>query len=62
MAYQIRWSPRAASNLENICEYIAKDSEHYAALFAKKIISLVKTIPQFPKAGRMVPEYHDVNL
>jgi toxin ParE1/3/4 len=62
MAYQIRWSPRAVSNLEDTCEYIAKDSEHYAALFAKKIISLVKNIPQFPKAGRIVPEYTDENL
>ena len=62
MAYQIRWSPRAVSNLEDTCEYIAKDSEYYAALFAKKIISLVKTIPQFPKAGRIVPEYNDENL
>jgi len=62
MAYQIRWSPRAISNLENTCAYIAGDSEYYAALFAKKIISLVKAIPQFPKAGRIVPEYNDENL
>jgi toxin ParE1/3/4 len=62
MAYQIRWSPRAVSNLEDTCEYIAKDSAYYAALFAKKIISLVRTIPQFPTAGRIVPEYSDKNL
>ena len=29
MALKIKWSPRAASNLEEICEYIAKDSESY---------------------------------
>ncbi len=39
-----------------------KDSRHYAILFAKKIVSIIKTIPQFPKAGRIVPEYNDENL
>ena len=28
----------------------------------KKIISIIKDIPRFPKAGRMVPEYGDENL
>ena len=62
MAYEIRWSPRAADNLEDVCDYIAKDSEYYAALFAKKVNSVIKSIPQFPKAGRIVPEYRDDNL
>jgi plasmid stabilization system protein ParE len=62
MAYSIKWSPRAASHFEEICDYIAKDSRYYAALFAKKIVSIVKTIPHFPKAGRIVPEYNNENL
>jgi len=62
MAYHIKWSPRAASHFEGICDYIAEDSKYYSALFAKKIISIVKAIPQFPKAGRVVPEYNDENL
>lgn len=63
MAYKIKWSPRAASNFENICNYIARDSEYYAALFAKKVNAIIKSIPQFPKAGRIVPEYEkDENL
>lgn len=62
MAYKIIWSPRAASNLEDICEYIARDSKYYAALFAKRIIAIVKNIPEFPKSGRIVPEYNNENL
>ena len=62
MAHHIKWSPRAASHFEGICDYIAKDSKYYSALFAKKIISIVKAIPRFPKAGRIVPEYNDENL
>jgi len=62
MAYKIKWSPRAASNFEDICNYIGKDSEYYASLFAKKVNSLIKAIPRFPKAGRIVPEYGDENV
>ena len=62
MAHSIKWSPRAVSNFEGICGYIAKDSKYYAVLFAKRIISIVKSIPQFPMSGRVVPEYNDENL
>ncbi|MFH1562475.1 MAG: type II toxin-antitoxin system RelE/ParE family toxin [Nitrospirota bacterium] len=62
MAYKIRWSPRAASNLEEICNYIGRDSVYYAGLFAKQINAVIKSIPQFPEAGRIVPEYGDKNL
>lgn len=62
MAFKIIWSPRAASNLEEICDYISKDSEYYAALFAKRVIRLIKKIPDFQKSGRIVPEYNDENL
>lgn len=56
------WSPKAAADLEEICEYIAKDSEYYAKLFAQKVITLIENIPQFPKVGRIVPEYQLDNL
>jgi len=59
MAFKVKWSPRTVSNLEEICNYIAKDSEYYAILFAKKLTIIVKTIPQFPKSGRIIPEYGD---
>lgn len=62
MVHSIKWSPRAVSNFERICGYIAKDSKYYAVIFAKRIISIVKSIPQFPRSGRVVPEYNDENL
>ena len=62
MAQRIRWSPRAADSLEEICDYIARDSEYYAALFAKKVMAMVEKIAVLPRAGRVVPEYQDKNL
>ena len=62
MARQVRWSPRAASDLEEICEYIARDSEHYASLFAARVVATVRRIQRFPESGRIVPEYQDPTL
>ncbi len=55
MDFRIRWAPRAVSHLEQICKYISQDSETYARIFAKKVLSIVEDIPSFPKAGRVVP-------
>lgn len=62
MALKIKWSPRAAFNLQEICDFIAKDSEYYAILFAKRVTAIVKAIPKFPKSGRRVLEYNDDNI
>jgi plasmid stabilization system protein ParE len=59
---QLRWSLRAAQDLEDICDYIARDSETYARLFAQKIIAFIETIPDAPLAGTVVPEYQRVDL
>ncbi len=56
------WSPEAADDLEEICEYIARDSEHYARVFAGQVIELVKKIADYPRAGRVVPEYGRADL
>ena len=53
------WSPRAASDLKEICEFISQDSEHYAKIFAQKVFSVIEDIPMFPKSGRIVPEFYE---
>lgn len=56
------WSLKAIADLEEICEYISKDSEHYAKLFAQRIVVLAETIAEFPMTGRIVPEYQRDDL
>ena len=36
MAYRVEWSPRALEDLEAIAQYIAADSEAYAAAVVKQ--------------------------
>ncbi|MCX9010673.1 MAG: type II toxin-antitoxin system RelE/ParE family toxin [Candidatus Methanoperedens sp.] len=59
---RIIWSPDAAADLEAICEYIAKDSEYYARVFAQGVINAVERLLVFPESGRIVPEYNQEDL
>jgi toxin ParE1/3/4 len=51
------WSPRSVRDLSDICDYIARDSDEYARLFAQRVVALVESIPKNPKQGARVPEY-----
>ena len=62
MALPKRWAPKAAHQLETIVEYIAQDTERYATIFARRVLQIVRAIPDHPAAGRVVPEYGDKNL
>jgi len=62
MARQIIWSPRSANDLEEICEYIAKDSEYYAREVARQMHKRIDDLPGYPRSGRVVPEYDNENL
>jgi toxin ParE1/3/4 len=62
MDYQIRWSLKAAENLESICDYIAKDSPYYASITAQKILDFIDTLSLFPELGKIVHEYENPNI
>jgi plasmid stabilization system protein ParE len=59
---RVTWSPQAASDLESICDFIARDSIVFARLTAKRVIETAERAARFPKSGRVVPEIDDANL
>lgn len=59
---KIVWSPKSIKNLEEIADFISKDSPLYAPIFVQKIISSVERLKDFPLSGRVVPEFNDGNL
>lgn len=59
---KVIWSPRALQNLDEICEYIAKDSPQNARSVGERIIAAVERIPDFPEAGSIVPEFDRPDL
>ena len=62
MDKRIIWSLRAADDLEDVYNYIAKNSKYFAAVIVRKIFKIVESIPQFPRSGRIVPEYQNEKL
>ena len=53
---RLRWTPQALDDIEAICKFIARDSNHFAHLFANKIFEKAESLGSFPNAGRIVPE------
>ena len=53
---QIEWTERSLEDLNEIHDYIARDSKSYANLFIKKIYNAVQKLSEFPNMGRIVPE------
>jgi len=62
MAHRVTWSPRALADVDAIASYIASDSPFYAGSVVRRIVGLVRTLEQFPRAGRKVPEFDDDDL
>lgn len=54
---KVIWTDNAIYNLNEIGEYIAKNSERYAAITIQKLFEAVDILEQHPNAGRVVPEF-----
>jgi len=53
---RIVWTLQAVEDVEAIRAFIARDSPHYAALMAERIVETVERLKEFPRSGRVVPE------
>lgn len=53
----ITWTDNALNNLNDIGEYIAKDSPKYAQITVQKLFNQVDILEQNPQIGRIVPEF-----
>jgi len=62
MARIIIWSERAVADIESIAEYIASDSEFYAASVVRAILQKTRRLADFPFIGRVVPEFDDRSI
>ena len=62
MDLEVKWSPEATEDLESIAEYIARDSEYYARAVITEILSVSRSLAEFPGLGRIVPETGDEHI
>ena len=59
---KIIWTEQALKDLDEIAEYISKDSVKYAELMVKKLFSATEILVKFPEFGRAVPEFKDKKI
>ncbi|MGV6862269.1 MAG: type II toxin-antitoxin system RelE/ParE family toxin [Putridiphycobacter sp.] len=63
MEKKIEWSKRSEINLENIFDYISKDSVIYATRFVTKLVEYTEQeLTHYPEIGRKVPEFEKTPL
>jgi len=55
----VHWTVGAREDLEEIVEYIRRDSPTSATALAQRIVAGVRTLRRYPRVGRVVPEYRD---
>jgi len=48
---RIEWTERSLEDLNEIRDYIARDSKSYANLFVKKLYDAVQKLKEFPNIG-----------
>jgi len=51
------WSPQAVEDVESIRDYISRDSPHFGALVAQRVVDAVERLRRLPQSGRIVPEF-----
>lgn len=51
----VKWTKNALEELDDIANYISRDSPKYANILVKQIFEMLSHLQQFPKLGRNVP-------
>ncbi|MDI6793243.1 MAG: type II toxin-antitoxin system RelE/ParE family toxin [bacterium] len=59
MARKVKWAKAAWNDLEEVSDYIAKDSSYYAAAFVREVRDAARSLAYLAKRYRVVPEFGD---
>ena len=62
MARKVEWTDPAWDDLAGIADYIARDSEYYAAAFVQEVKEAAASLAEFAKRGQIVPEFADPSI
>lgn len=62
MAHKIVWADQATQDLEEVVRFIAAHDPAAAERFGLLLVSKAEAVAEFPRRGRIVPEYADENV
>jgi len=53
---QVIWSPSSLEDIEQVAQFIARDSSDQASLFVSRLTEATDRLGSFPLSGRLIPE------
>ncbi len=56
---KVRWTDQAVDDIENIAEFISKDSVKYSKIQVKRFFDITRILEKQNKFGRIVPEINN---
>ena len=59
---RVEWSDLARDDLDDLVDYISRDSAFYAQRFGEKVVLATRRLKTFPDSGRMIQEAEDETL
>lgn len=59
MVREVIWTDPAWDDLEAAADYIARDSEYYAAAFVQEVKDAAESLSEMAERGQVVPEWRD---
>ena len=59
---EIRFSPQVIDDINNIAEFISRDSEKYASLQTARFFERIEILKTNPLSGRIVPELENPSV
>ena len=62
MAREVVWTDPAWDDLAGIADYIARDSNFYAAAFVQEVKDAAALLAEFAERGQIVPEFGDETI
>ena len=56
---RIHWTPQASGDLDDIHEYVKRDSPAAATALVVRLLTAIDQLESFPQSGRTVPEFNN---
>ncbi|HCN82048.1 MAG TPA: type II toxin-antitoxin system RelE/ParE family toxin [Sphingobacteriaceae bacterium] len=56
---EVNWTFQSVNDIENIADFISKDSERYAQIQVQRFFEAAEILHTNPEAGRIVPELNN---
>lgn len=59
---EVSWTKQSIKDIDNIAQFIAKNSEKYAKIQVERFFERAKILEEYPLSGRIVPEIQNKNI